>query len=82
MYVSHLVYQFETYMNRFLDLEYTNFDPKYGFLSSIEAEIISVVLKKADIFILGILHPSFDYFRVAPHPNLINRTLKLTPAGK
>ena len=25
----------------FLDLEYPNFDPKHGFLSSVEAEIIS-----------------------------------------
>ena len=28
-------------MNGFLDLENPNFDPKHGFLSSIEAEIIS-----------------------------------------
>ena len=26
------VYQFETYINGFLDLEYPNFDPKHGFL--------------------------------------------------
>ena len=31
------VYNFETYMNGFLDLEYPNFDPKHGFLSSVEA---------------------------------------------
>ena len=35
------VYKFETYINGFLDLEYPNFDPKHGFLSSVEAEIIS-----------------------------------------
>ena len=35
------VYNFETYINGFLDLEYPNFDPKHGFLSSVEAEIIS-----------------------------------------
>ena len=35
------MYQFETYINGFLDLEYPNFDPKHGFLSSVEAEIIS-----------------------------------------
>ena len=32
---------FETYINGFLDLEYSNFDPKHGFRSSVEAEIIS-----------------------------------------
>ena len=35
------MYQFETYINGFLDLEYPNFDLKHGFLSSVEAEIIS-----------------------------------------
>ena len=35
------VYKFETNMNGFLELEYPNFDPKHGFLSSVEAEIIS-----------------------------------------
>ena len=35
------VYNFETYINEFLDLEYPIFDPKHGFLSSVEAEIIS-----------------------------------------
>ena len=35
------VYNFETYINGFLDLEYPLFDPKHGFLSSVEAEIIS-----------------------------------------
>ena len=35
------VYQFETYINEFLDLEYPNFDPTNDFLSSVEAEIIS-----------------------------------------
>ena len=29
------------YVNGFLDLEYPIFDPKHGFLSSVEAEIIS-----------------------------------------
>ena len=32
------VYHFETYMINFLDLEYSNFDPKHGFRSSVEAE--------------------------------------------
>ena len=31
----------KTYINGFLDLEYPNFDPKHGFLSCVEAEIIS-----------------------------------------
>ena len=35
------MYQFKTYINGFLDLEYPNFDPKHGFLSSVEGEIIS-----------------------------------------
>ena len=35
------VYNSETYMDGFLDLEYPIFDPKHGFLSSVEAEIIS-----------------------------------------
>ena len=35
------VYKFENYINGFLDLEYPNFDAKHGFLSNIEAEIIS-----------------------------------------
>ena len=35
------VYKFETYKNGFLDLEYANFDPKHGLLSSVKAEIIS-----------------------------------------
>ena len=35
------VYNFETYIHGFLDLEYPIFDPKHGFLSSVEADIIS-----------------------------------------
>ena len=37
------VHKFETCMNGFLDFEYANFDPKHGFLSSVEVEIISFV---------------------------------------
>ena len=40
-WISMIMYRFETYINGFLDLEYPNFDPKHGFLSSVEAEIIS-----------------------------------------
>ena len=35
------MYQFETYINGFLDPNYPNFDPKHGCLNSVEAEIIS-----------------------------------------
>ena len=56
----------------------------HGFLSSIVAEIISFLLKKATIFIFSVLSPSFDFsksiirfFKVPPHPNLINGTLRL-----
>ena len=35
------VYNSETYINGFLDLECPIFDPKHGLLSSVEAEIIS-----------------------------------------
>ena len=35
------MYRFETYINGFLDLEYPNFVPKHGFLSSVEADIKS-----------------------------------------
>ena len=40
------VYNLETYMNGFLDLEYPIFDTKHGFLSSVEAEIISIFAKE------------------------------------
>ena len=44
------MYQFETYINGFLDLEYPNFDPKHGFLSSVEAEIISFSKKGSHLY--------------------------------
>ena len=55
-------YKFETYMimNGFLDLEYPNFDPKHGFLSSVEAEIICLLPNKTANFSFGTLRPSFD----------------------
>ena len=67
------MYQFETYINGFLDIEYPNFHPKHGFLSSIEAEIITFLPKKAAILVLGLLRPSYKYFNVAPLPELIVR---------
>ena len=66
------VYIFETCMNGFLDLKYPNFDPKHGFLSSVEAEMISFFQIRQRHF-MSIL----SFFKVAPHPNLINRTLGL-----
>ena len=45
------LYHFETYINGFLDLKFPTFDPKHGFLSSIEAEKISFLPKKAAIVI-------------------------------
>ena len=55
------VYQFETYINRLLDLDYPNFDPKHGFLSCVEAEIISFCQRRQPFAFFGILRPSFDF---------------------
>ena len=45
-------------MNGFLDLEYPNFDPKHGFLSSIEAEIISFYrIRQSFLFLAFYDHP-------------------------
>ena len=70
------MYQFETYINGFLHLEYPKFDTKHGFLSSVEAEILSFSKEGS--------HLHFRHFtsilrllKVALHPNLINRTLRL-----
>ena len=52
------MYQFETYINGFLD---PNFDPKHGFLSSVEAEIISFFQRRQPFAFFGILRPSFDF---------------------
>ena len=44
MYVRYVCYVCMLgmcYVNGFLDLQYPNFDTKHGFLSSIEAEMIS-----------------------------------------
>ena len=50
---------------------------QHGLLSSIEAKIISILPKKAIIFIFISLGPLYNLFKVAPHPNLMNRTLRL-----
>ena len=43
----------------FLDLEYPNFDPKHGFLSSVEAEIISFCqIRQPFSFSAFYVHPS------------------------
>ena len=52
------MYRFETYINGFLDLEYPNFDPKHGFLSSVEAEIISFFQRRQPFaFLAFYVHP-------------------------
>ena len=48
------IYQLETDISRFLDPEYPNFDPKLGFISSMEAEIFTFLPNKAAIFIISI----------------------------
>ena len=54
------VYEFETYVNGLLDLEYPNIDPKHGFLSSIEAEIISFCrIRQPFSFSAFNVHPLF-----------------------
>ena len=55
------VYKFETYINGFLDPEYPNFDPKHGFLSSVETEIMSFCQRRQPFAFFGILRPSFDF---------------------
>ena len=46
------------YINGFLDLEYLNFDPKHGFLSSVEAEIISFFQRRQPFaFLEFYVHP-------------------------
>ena len=70
------VYKFETYINRFLDPEYPNFDPKYGFLSSVEAEIISFCQRRQPFaFSAFYIHPLT--FEGGSPSNLIYRTLRL-----
>ena len=48
-------------LGKFPEIEYSNFDPKHGFLSSIEAEIISFLPNKAANFIFSILRLSFIF---------------------
>ena len=58
------LHQFETYIllfieNRFIEPESPNFDPNHAVLSSIEAEIITFLPKKAAIFFFGFYgHPT------------------------
>ena len=53
------------------------FDLNHCFQSNVEAEIISFLLNKAAFFIFGILRPSYNFSKVVPQQNLINRTLRL-----
>ena len=46
------LHQFETCINGLLEPECSNFDPNHAFLSSIEAEIITFLLKKAAILFI------------------------------
>ena len=77
VYVSHLGFaspaSFETYINGFLESESPNFDPNHAVLSSLEAEIITFLPKKAAILFFWLLRPSNRYFNVAPLPELIVR---------
>ena len=50
--------KFETDKLTFLDLEYPNFDPKHGFLSSVEAEIISFFQRRQPFAFLALLFMS------------------------
>ena len=50
--------QFQNYMNGFPDLKSPNSDPQHDFLSGIEAEIISFLLKKQPFsFSSFLVHP-------------------------
>ena len=50
-----------------------NFDPNHAFLSSLEAEIITFLPKKAAILFFCLLRPSYRYFNMAPLPELLVR---------
>ena len=56
-----------------MESESPNFDPNHAFLSSLEAEIITFLPKKAAILGFWLLRPSYRYFNVAPLPELIVR---------
>ena len=66
-------HQFSTHIYGFLEPESPNFDPNHAFLSSLEAEIITFLPKKAAILFFCLLWPSYKYFNVAPLPELIVR---------
>ena len=52
------VYNFETYIIGFLDLEYPNFYLRHGFLSNVEAEIISFCQRRQPFaFSVFYVHP-------------------------
>ena len=51
------MYQFETYINGFLEPKSPNFDPNNTFLRSIEAEMITFLPKKAVIVFYVYIRP-------------------------
>ena len=69
-HVSHLRSVSMLNLHGFLDPEFPNFDPNYASLNSIEAEIITFLLEKAEILVFRFLRPSYEYFNVAPLPEL------------
>ena len=69
--------QFRTYRNGFLDPESPNFDPNHAFLSSIEAEIITILQKQAAIWTYCLLCPFYENFDVAPLPEFKVRPHRL-----
>ena len=56
-----------------MEPESPNFDHNDAFLSSIEAEIITFLPKKAAILVCCRLWPSYKFLNVAPLPELIVR---------
>ena len=62
------LHQTKIYINGFLDPESPKFDPSYASISSIEAEIITFMQKKAAILNFCLLRLSYKYFTVNPLP--------------
>ena len=64
------MHQCKTYINGLFDAESPNFEPNHEFLSSIEAEPITFLEKKAAILVICLLLPYYKYFNVAPYQEL------------
>ena len=67
------LHKFEDYINGLIRPKSTNFDTNHAFLSSIEAEIITFLSKKAAILLFLLLWPSYKYFNMASLPELIGK---------